>query len=192
MFVLAFSLGLTAASSFRRERETGVMQLLLITPMSERQIIWGRLRGLWGRFLPAIIVVLGLQLYIISRGWGRASDLIDWSYYGAAYATVPAIGLFFSLRCRNFVLAGLLTTFLGLALPVVAPAAVEILYRLFGGDAGMRRSFAAVLHYGPALFNEWQRLAATVFTQLSVAALLAWRLHRRLVTRSFALERSVT
>jgi len=192
MFLLAVSMALTAAGSFRRERETGVMELLLVTPLSERQIIWGRVRGIWGRFLPAVFLILTLWLYVIGRNLGRPRNLLDFSYYGFLFATLPVVGLFFSLRCRNFLIAILLTLFLGLVLPVILPGIIEVLGRLGSGQNWMGgRPFLFGRRYGPMLLNEPERHALTVFTQFGLAAFLAWRLHRRLVTRRFALGRSV-
>ena len=55
---LLLLLGLTfsATGSFREELETGAFELLLVTPLRERQIIAGRVRGIWRQFLPAILV----------------------------------------------------------------------------------------------------------------------------------------
>ncbi|HZQ47587.1 MAG TPA: ABC transporter permease subunit, partial [Verrucomicrobiae bacterium] len=47
-------MAVSAAGSFQRERETGVMELLLVSPLSVGQIIGGRLRGLWSQFFPAL------------------------------------------------------------------------------------------------------------------------------------------
>src|SRR5205823_6636128 len=60
---LLVGLAASAAGSFHRERESGVMELLLVSPMTERQIIEGRLRGLWGQFLPSLALMLGVSCY---------------------------------------------------------------------------------------------------------------------------------
>ncbi len=52
-WLLAGSMAMSAAGSFRRERDTGVLELLLVSPLGENQIISGRLGGLWSQFLPA-------------------------------------------------------------------------------------------------------------------------------------------
>ncbi len=53
-WLLLGNVAISAAASFRRERESGLLELLLVSPVPEGQIIWGRLRGLWGQFLPAL------------------------------------------------------------------------------------------------------------------------------------------
>jgi hypothetical protein len=65
-WLLAGSMALSAAASFRRERETGLLELLLVSPLSERRIILGRLRGLWGQFLPAFGLLLAVWAYLSS------------------------------------------------------------------------------------------------------------------------------
>src|SRR5581483_5796418 len=67
-WLLLGSLAMTAAGSFRRERESGVLELLLVSPLNEKQIIGGRLRGLWAQFLPAFVLLLGVGMYFDSVG----------------------------------------------------------------------------------------------------------------------------
>jgi ABC-type transport system involved in multi-copper enzyme maturation permease subunit len=117
-WLLAGSLAVSSAGSFRRERETGVLELLLISPLAEGDIISGRLRGLWGQFLPAFGTLFFLWLYL--------SSFISETYYAApilfhicTFATLPIVGLYYSLRCRNFLAAFLMTFLVGLLLPVV-------------------------------------------------------------------------
>ena len=59
-FVMFLSMAITGAISFWRDREKGTLELLLITPMSEWRIVWGRLRGIWSRYLPAFVFFIGL------------------------------------------------------------------------------------------------------------------------------------
>ena len=63
-WLLAGSVAMTAAGSFRRERETGVLELLLVSPLRVSNIISGRLRGIWGQFVPAIGLLLISWLYL--------------------------------------------------------------------------------------------------------------------------------
>src|SRR5664280_1738223 len=62
-WLLAGSMAMSAAASFQRERETGVLELLLVSPLGENQILSGRLRGLWGQFLPAVVLLLAVWSY---------------------------------------------------------------------------------------------------------------------------------
>src|SRR5206468_10795696 len=66
--VLLLGLTFSATGSFREELETGAFELLLVTPLRERQIIAGRVRGLWQQFLPAMLVYGAGSIYLVS-GW---------------------------------------------------------------------------------------------------------------------------
>src|SRR5207302_8212546 len=39
-------------SSFQMEKQTGALELILVTPLRVNQIIFGRVYGLWKQFLP--------------------------------------------------------------------------------------------------------------------------------------------
>ena len=58
------------------ERESGVLELLLVSPLGEKQIIAGRLSGLWGQFAPAAVLLLAIWAYFFDlpaqRGPGQA------------------------------------------------------------------------------------------------------------------------
>src|SRR6185369_13158550 len=62
--ILLLGLTFSATGSFREELETGAFELLLVTPLRERQIIMGRLRGLWRQFLPAILLYGAGSIYL--------------------------------------------------------------------------------------------------------------------------------
>ena len=127
---LLLLLGLTfsATGSFRQELETGAFELLLVTPLRERQIIAGRLRGLWRQFLPAILVYACGSIYLAS-GWSdREVATTAWHAVAstlASFCTLPLIGLYFSMRRWNFFPAWLVASLLGL-LPVVLGRALGV------------------------------------------------------------------
>lgn len=62
----------TAATAITREREAETMELLLVTPLTSRYIIWGKLRGLVSFTLPLLAVpaatVLAVALIDLARG----------------------------------------------------------------------------------------------------------------------------
>jgi len=145
-WLLILSIGLSAAGSFRRERELGVMELLLVTPLRVGQIISGRLLGLWGQLLPAVLLLMGLWLYLTSgagmgdryRNESMEGMFLLW-VLGFMFVTLPVIGLFFSLRCRNFITALFFTGLAG----VVLPGGVIVVVKLF--DPGNALMFLAIL-----------------------------------------------
>jgi ABC-type transport system involved in multi-copper enzyme maturation permease subunit len=122
--LLALSIALSSVGSFRRERELGVMELLLVTPLRVGQIVSGRVRGLWGQFLPALVLLIGLWL-LLTSGKGIAdqwrSESLQLSgliwLLGFTFLTMPIIGLYFSLRCRHYIVALFLTAAVNLFVP---------------------------------------------------------------------------
>lgn len=124
-WLLILSIALSAAGSFRRERELGLMELLLVTPLRVGQIISGRVRGLWGQFLPAILLLMGLWFFLASgsgmrEAWREQSiegGVTLW-LLGSTFLTLPIVGLYFSLRCRHYLVTLFLTVLGGVVLPV--------------------------------------------------------------------------
>lgn len=173
-WLLALSMAVTAAGSFRRERESGVLELLLVSPLTVRQIINGRLQGIWGQFLPSILLLLGLWLYFLvilrgtyfSRGSGAAVDI--WSF-AVLFGVIPVIGLYFSVRCRHYLLALVLTILFAIVLPGALATLGQWLSFLAGFD----------WHRG------WQ---VAWFFQILIAAYLYVALRRKLERRQFPLE----
>jgi ABC-type transport system involved in multi-copper enzyme maturation permease subunit len=153
-FLLLLGLTFSATASFRQELETGAFELLLVTPLRERQIIVGRLRGLWRQFLPAILVYGAGSIYLAS-GWHDQSHGRDaWLSLArtiTGYCTLPLIGLYFSILRWNFFGAWLAACAVGLG-----PA---WLCRSFGvneaevGALQIGLAFAAALLLGKRLKN---------------------------------------
>ncbi len=184
MWLLLISMAYVAAGSFRRERETGALELIVVTPLTEREIIFGRLRGLWNHFLPAFIVWMAVVLYIswVLHNWTEADGwhwftLVQFVVY---YAIVPILGLYFSLRSRFVLLAWAATIAAAYVLPQIA--VWGLVYFVVGGILGF------------ADWNESVRGLASLSNvgllvmQLSIAAFLLWRLHVNLTRRSFVLR----
>jgi ABC-type transport system involved in multi-copper enzyme maturation permease subunit len=174
-FGLFISMACTAAGSFRRERDNGVLQLLLVSPLSVKQIIGGRVRGLWAQFLPAVLLLIGVWLYLdqalasLDR-WQSPVDARIWLYL-STYLSTPVIGLYYSLKTRAFIVALLGTIMGSLILPFctitfLAVTAVPLYFRV-GVD------FPAAVFF-------------IVAVQVVVAGLCAAALRRRLTHRQFA------
>ncbi|MDB6109012.1 MAG: hypothetical protein JWR69_762 [Pedosphaera sp.] len=175
--LLIGSLTISAAGSFRRERETGVLELLLVSPMSEAQILGGRLRGLWGQFLPAMVVLVGIWIYFDgffhTQGNREHIQLCLFSFL-----TIPVIGLYFSLRRNSFISALLFTVLFGLVLPVGLPALLYVVFPEFYVPGSLAAAFYSQ--------------SAISLLQLTVAILLGRRLYFDLVRRNFAFSHAVT
>jgi ABC-type transport system involved in multi-copper enzyme maturation permease subunit len=191
-WLLLLGVAASSAGSFQRERETGVMELLLVSPVTEGRIIGGRVRGLWGQFLPAALLLLAVWFYLSTwrNEWSRLPAIgADWiQFFCIAFITLPVIGLYYSLRRKNFISAFLVTFFMGLLVPIVVAYAV---FRVLGA-LGLNVPVA----YGVEYRNLLARFANSVWSinllQLLIAAFFARRLYRDLKHRNFAFSRSVT
>ena len=63
VLILAAAFTYVGVNSFLTEKKSGALELLLVTPVTPNQIIWGRVWGLWKQFLPAGLTLLALTLY---------------------------------------------------------------------------------------------------------------------------------
>jgi len=171
-WLLVLSIASSAAGSFQRERETGVLELLLVSPLRVQEIINGRLRGLWGQFLPAILLLLGVWIY-----WTNTfEEMYEGGHiliFGTTFATLPVIGLYCSLSSKNFI-AALLRTFLwSVVLPMFA---VPMLYSFMARHLWVGQFFI------PAL---------TAMVQILFALFFWLRLFHNLNKRKFSFERAM-
>lgn len=155
--VLLLGLAFSATASFRNEMETGAFELLLVTPLRERQIIFGRLRGLWNQFFPALAIYGTGSIYLTS-GWASNSMAREaWlalAGLAAAFCVLPMIGLYFSVHRLNFFVAWLAACIVGLA------------------PASLARAFGMAPH-------------VVFLIQLSLGLIAGFLLERRLRNRGF-------
>ena len=113
---LLLSMTFSAANSLRRERETRALELLLVSPLTEAQILSGRLRGLWGQFLPAAAMFLCGWIWLATQ-LNQPSEIFYAIGFVISFLAVPVIGLFFSLVCKNFLTALVWSVLVALVLP---------------------------------------------------------------------------
>jgi ABC-type Na+ efflux pump permease subunit len=153
---LVLGLLFSSVGSFRNELETGAFELLLVTPIRERQIVLGRIRGIWHQFALAFIIY-GAGFVFLTSGWS-ASDVDEgrWTLLGVCallILTAPVIGLYFSLLRWNFLAAWVCACFIACITPF-------LITDLFKGDTNLLISI-----------------------QLLVAGGFAWRTSARLKNR---------
>jgi ABC-type transport system involved in multi-copper enzyme maturation permease subunit len=172
--ILALSIAASAAGSFRRERESGVLELLLVAPLREWQIIAGRVRGLWAQFIPASVLLCGVWLYCATF-LPVDSQFMSVVLYVVTFLTLPAVGLYFSLTRGGFIAALLWTLFLQFVIPAALVQALPFLLDALPGLSGPDAPFLA----------SW---LVTMLFQVLLALLLSWRLHQNLKRRKFAFE----
>ena len=177
VWMLLVSVGYVAAGSFRRERETGALELILVTPLQVREIVMGRLRGIWSQFLPAFAVWAAVVMYLYSwnRQW-RPGVLIHFAVF---YFAIPIVGLYFSLRTRAILVAWALTLLFTFGLPHFATAVLRRIALtcaiVFGADAA---TTVRAIQIGPG--------TSAMAIPVALGALLLWRLHVDLQRRSFS------
>jgi ABC-type Na+ efflux pump permease subunit len=175
MFLLLASIAYVAAGSFRRERETGALELILVTPLKEREIIAGRLRGIWGQFMPAFVVWIAIVSFLFS--WQEKWSWTNLIRFTVAYAIIPAVGLYFSLRTRLV----LLSWFATLVAVFAWQPVMWWVYRSALDIVGINRWDSA--------YRSMHSIALlmSAAAHLVLAGLLIWHLHAILVRRSFAM-----
>lgn len=176
-WLLVLSLAFSAAGSFRRERETGLLELLLVSPLNEWQLVFGRLRGLWGQFLPSIgLLFAGWTYLALIVNYDTDSESLMFKL-GVACVALPIIGLYFSLVSRGVIAALVWTLLLGVLLPEIALQLVNVGFALLYWH-GIAEMSAPILN----------RILHPSLLQALLAGFLLRRLHRRLVHRNFAME----
>ncbi len=191
--VLLVLLGLaaSAAGSFRREREAGTLELILVTPLSVGQIIFGRLRGVWGQFLPTIALLLLLFALLAESGipgswsygwpWRFDENTAFGLLVALSFLTIPVLGLYCSLVRKSFLSAWISTALAGLVLPWL------IAYFVPGIIWSLLRESLTYRHYGRLLSGgaQWLLMSGACL-QLLFAATTAGLLFRNLRRRKFA------
>ncbi len=171
----------TAASSFRQDRESGGLELLLVTPLQPWQLMTGRLRGVWMQFLPAVIMLSCAWLFAerslnVGRMWmdRGSSELRAPILLLSSFLSLPVVGLFSSLVRRTLVGAWIQSCLLNFGVPFLLAWAL----RAVGESLGVPPRSP-----GPSLFP---LIAAQVVTAVVAALLLPGRLRRVAMAESKA------
>ncbi len=92
ILLIAINMSATAIS---REREDGTLDLLLTTPITPKEYLGGKLKGLIGFLGPLIAVPVGTMmlasLYVLVDGFGREGGVMVPATFGTARTSVPVI-----------------------------------------------------------------------------------------------------
>lgn len=130
--VLAVVFTFVGVNSFLDEKRNGALELILVTPLSVNQIIWGRVWGLWKQFLPAALIIGGFY-FAASRAESR---LYYWEYYEPGfnaplwftvfgYLSLPVFATYFALRARNLIIGAVLTWVALILAPLMGYGALD-------------------------------------------------------------------
>ena len=170
------SIALSAAGSFRRERELGaVTELLLVAPLRVGQIVAGRVRSLWGQFLPAVTLFLAVWWFFspvsgpLSGVGDRKLQRLDLHLaVGDLVRHAPGDWIVFlvCVASRHYLVAALLTVTIGLALPYAFSVLCQAALAL--GRGWLPRGV------GPGLMRLFAALALRRIGRWTDYSLLAW------------------
>ncbi|MHB1308996.1 MAG: ABC transporter permease [Limisphaerales bacterium] len=116
---LQAGMAFAAAGTFQREKASGALELILVTPVSARQLICGRWLALVRQFAPsflviAILAIAAARLWAVNRfPWEQLIPIVTALLPAIS---IPLLGLYWSLRLRGTVAAWLSTVGCGLLL----------------------------------------------------------------------------
>jgi ABC-type transport system involved in multi-copper enzyme maturation permease subunit len=180
LLILAAAYTFAGVNGFFQEKKSGALELILVTPLSVNQIIFGRVWGLWKQFLPATLLLVGSDIAVnemipgaglwVDRG---RSLLIKDLEIAAIYVTLPVVATCFALIARNLFLASLITV-----LMVFTPDVVWLMISL--GQQSVRptvnqaRSEDVALAFWVLVVHVWTAMFAYI------------HLRRRLESRRYA------
>lgn len=119
--LLSLQMTCAAVKMFRTERDSGVLELLLVTPMRLDKVIYHQLCGFWWRFAPAVLMLIlcsRLMLWLDWSSW-EAFDLSKFLLINLL--TAPILGLYASARFKNVVPGFVFAAFFTLGLPLLSP-----------------------------------------------------------------------
>ena len=181
-------------NGFLQEKKSGALELILVSPISVNQIIFGRVWGLWKQFLPSALVLVAADIafheaisqarFYYESNWsthrGGLYWLVDLEIL-AIYLTLPVVATCFALTSKNLFVASALTVAIvfGPAAIMLAPGALNIVLRPFTLHGLALRPFDLALVVAAYPITVW---AVHAFS-----AVLAYRyLQRSLGRRSYA------
>src|SRR5436309_9169309 len=129
---LALGVAFSAAGSFRRERQTGLLEILLVTPISARKVLAGRLWGMFSNYFPAVLALLvywyGTRL--LNSNAYRSGLFVLLFPNPLAFGALMVVGLYVSLTRVNLLLGWLVTWLVAFVVPSFAIVALGRYARL--------------------------------------------------------------
>jgi ABC-type Na+ efflux pump permease subunit len=121
--ILLVFLTFKSSSSFHREKESGAFELLLVTPLTARQIVTGRLRAVASYYGLTVFLIAAFGLYGLT--WTHSpwfedplAAAVNILSVGSSIVSVPICGLFFALRYNTFLPALLWTAGVAILAPI--------------------------------------------------------------------------
>lgn len=116
----------STATALREERRTGTLEMILVTGLTELQIVQSVLRTTRQTYLPAALLGAVVGGYLGGLGYREDAQTFLWSTVAAAWA-LPGIGLACSLMTRSLVGSLVLTGLVSWGLPLLLLPIVKAL-----------------------------------------------------------------
>jgi ABC-type transport system involved in cytochrome c biogenesis permease component len=186
--LLSLHMTVVAAWSFRRELESGVLELLLVTPVTVTEIVYRQLCGFWSKFFGPLVLFLVMYKWIIYRDIGNETPFHMGSFVALNFVTAPIIGLCLATRFWNFAAVFGIIGFFTLGLPLLGP---ELGAGLIDRLTSLELPWFFSVHAWPPEHSP-DLGGLTRLGQIAMAMLAISLLHRNLSQRTFALGRSIT
>lgn len=108
-------------SGFLVEKTSGALELILISPVSVPEIIFGRSIGLWKQFFPAIVSIVGLQIALVSINFEQFPFALD-CMLACLFFSIPIYATYAALRVK-WLIGAIALTCIALALVLAFAAA---------------------------------------------------------------------
>lgn len=129
---MLFSLLLVTSSNLQAERDGGALELLLVTPLSPRELVRARVAGFWKSLFPAAALLAFTFWYYalldFQMSWDRdhlfqflSTTIALTLFFGLLLFGMPAIGLCLSLSQPGFMAAAAGTLFFSVLIPWALP-----------------------------------------------------------------------
>ena len=132
--VLAVAYTFAGVHRLLEDKKNGALELILVCPLSTKEIIFGRIWGLWKQFLPSLIFLMTADIagrMLQGKPSGPYHDAywrLDWSWGGwfwlnhleiiLLYLTLPVFATSFALRFKNMFMAAA-ATWAAVLLPII-------------------------------------------------------------------------
>jgi ABC-type Na+ efflux pump permease subunit len=107
LLILAAAYTFAGVNGLLEARKNGTLEVILVSPLSVNELIFGRAWGLWQQFLPSV-----LAFHLIAFGpWTSAADWLWPNAYEitAVYLMLPIFATYSALHVKNLLLASALT-----------------------------------------------------------------------------------
>jgi ABC-type transport system involved in multi-copper enzyme maturation permease subunit len=193
LLILAAAFLLAGVNGFFHEKKSGALELILVSPLSVNQIIFGRVWGLWRQFFPAVFLLLASDFLLRATipdhslffYYSRFGGDMDWDNTWmldleivTVFLTVPVVATCFALIFKNLFVVSALTAAL-----VFGPATV-LFFHEYLKEALFSSALIGSFRFGlGTLLDILPPAALWVMVAHACSVIFAYRRLRRNLTR---------